>query len=366
MTDRGQSEGRRPTIRDVADRAGVSKSLVSLVMRGEPFVREEKRQRVLQAADELGYRANVAARALPAAWSAKVGVLVADLRNPLLVDVVERAGQVLNDAGFGMVMTAAVLSSRTTSEARLDVRAVTALKESRVKAILVVGSVPDRAALLESAGSVPLVIAAASAEGLHADVVRNNDHLGMRLVVDYLVAGGHTSIAHLGGLGGGVATERAAGYRAAMKYHGLEEVAVVAEADFTEDAGYRGTAQLLRGRHPVTAIASVNDLAAVGALSAAADKGLKVPEDLAVTGYDDTFVAAIRQVSLTSVNPDSPGIGALAARCLIQRIAGDDQPPQQHLLAPRLVTRSSSAGRRPPAATAVRLGPAVAAHDQNN
>jgi DNA-binding LacI/PurR family transcriptional regulator len=86
----------------------------------------------------------------------------------------------------------------------------------------------------------------------------------------------------------------------------------------------------------------VNDLAAIGALSAAVDSGLRVPDDLAVTGYDDTFVAAIRQVSLTSVNPDTSGIGAIAARCLLERVDEPGRDLQEHLLPPRLVTRTSS------------------------
>jgi DNA-binding LacI/PurR family transcriptional regulator len=314
MPRRGDTSGRRPTIRDVAERAGVSKSLVSLVMRGEPMVREDKRRRVQQAADELGYRMNLAARSLSNVRSNTVGVLVADLRNPLLVDVVERAGQVFEDEGLSTLLISAVMPSRSTSGPRIDGRAIGALKDLRVEAMLVVGSVPDRKALAEVLGDMPVVVAAAGAEGLRADVVRNDDHLGMRLVVDYLVAAGHTAVAHLGGSGGAVAEERVAGYCTAMAHHGLEAEIVVAESDFTEDAGYRGTARLLRYGRPVTAIAAVNDLAAVGAMSAVADAGLGVPGDVAITGYDDTFVAAIRQVSLTSVNPDSPGIGFLAAQ----------------------------------------------------
>jgi DNA-binding LacI/PurR family transcriptional regulator len=341
MAKDNKEPGRRPTIRDVAERAGVSKSLVSLVMRGEPMVREDKRRRVQQAADELGYRTNFAARSLSAVRSKTVGVLIADLRNPLLVDVVEKAEQVLQDEGFSTLMTGAV--SRTAGGgSRIDVGAVGALKDLRVEAMLVVGSVPDREALAHILGHVPVVVAAAQAEGLRADVVRNDDHLGMRLVVDHLVASGHRYIAHLGGMGGGVAAERAAGYRAAMRHHGLEDLCVIAEADFTEDAGYRGAAQLLHRADPVTAIAAVNDLAAVGALSAAVDSGLKVPDDLVLTGYDDTFVAAIRAVSLTSVNPDSAGIGRQAARCLMERIGAPDRAYAEHLLPPRLVTRSSS------------------------
>jgi DNA-binding LacI/PurR family transcriptional regulator len=332
---------RRPTIRDVAARAGVSKSLVSLVMRGEPAVREDKRQRVFEAAEELGYPVPGTSRSQPVARPRSVGVLVADLRNPLLIDVLEKAGSVLEDAGFRMLLISVPTTSRGPS-GRLDVRAIDALRDLRVEALLVVGSVPERATLAATAGHLPVVVAAANAEGMHVDVVRNDDHLGMRLVVDYLVARGHRAIAHLGGLGGGTALERLASYRAAMEHHGLTSEIVVADADFTEDAGYRGTAQLLRQERRITAITAVNDLAAVGALSAAADAGLRVPDDLAVTGYDDTFVAAIRQVSLTSVNPDSAGIGTLAARCLLRRMADPGRDVEEHLLPPRLVMRFSS------------------------
>ena len=147
MPGHGETNGRRPTIRDVAERAGVSKSLVSLVMRGEPMVREDKRRRVQQAADELGYRMNLAARSLSNVRSKTVGVLVADLRNPLLVDVVERAGQVFEDEGLSTLLISAVMPSRPTSGPRIDGRAIGALKDLRVEAMLVVGSVPDRKAL---------------------------------------------------------------------------------------------------------------------------------------------------------------------------------------------------------------------------
>jgi DNA-binding LacI/PurR family transcriptional regulator len=342
MSVRAVSNGRRPTIRDVAARAGVSKSLVSLVMRGEPMVREEKRLRVQQAADELGYRMNLAARSLSDPRSKTVGVLVADLRNPLLVDIVERASQVLEEEGLSTLLIGAVIPPRLSAGPRIDVRAIGALKDLRVEAMLVVGSIPDRSRFADVLGDVPVVVAAADAEGLRADVVRNDDRLGMRLIVDYLVAAGHTSIAHIGGIGGAIADERRVGYTTAMAVHRLESQIVVADSDFTEDAGYRGAARLLRNGHRITAIAAVNDLAAVGAMSAVVDAGLRVPDDVAVTGYDDTFVAAIRQVSLSSVNPDSCGIGTLAAQCVLRRIENPCRKVVEHLLPPRLVTRFSS------------------------
>ncbi len=247
------------------------------------------------------------------------------------------------DEGLSTLLISAVIPSRPTSGPRIDGRAIGALKDLRVEAMLVVGSVPDRTALAQVLGDMPVVVAAAGAEGLRADVVRNDDHLGMRLVVDYLVAAGHTAIAHLGGMGGAVAEERVAGYCAAMAHHGLESEIMVADSDFTEDGGYRGAARLLREGRPVTAIAAVNDLAAIGAMSAVADAGLGVPCDVAVTGYDDTFVAAIRQVSLTSVDPDSLGHRDSRRRSACSagsRIPG--RPVEEHLLPPRLVTRFSS------------------------
>ena len=345
---------RRPTIRDVAERAGVSKSLVSLVMRGEPLVREDKRQRVQRAADELGYRPNWAARSLSSVRSGAVGVLVADLRNPWSMDIVEAVGEVLQEAGLTTLLTSAVLPSSTGGRPQLDVGVIGALRDLRVDGLLVVGSVPDPARLAEVVGEGPMVVVGARVDGLtSADVVRSDDTAGMQLVVDHLVERGHRQIAHLGGAGGTVAEERAAGYRAAMTRHGLADEIVVAACDFSEDGGYAAAAALLdggpRGRRQVTALAAVNDLAAVGAMSAAADAEVDLPVGLAVTGYDDTFLAEIRQISLTSVNPDSAGIGGLAARCLLERITVPDRPGFEHLVPPRLVIRASSSppGRLP-------------------
>jgi len=350
MAEQVAGPPRRPTIRDVAERAGVSKSLVSLVMRGEPLVREDKRRRVQQAATELGYRTNWAARSLSAVRSGTVGILAADLRNPWSMDIVEAVGQVLEESRLATLLTSAVLPSSAAGQPRLDVGVIGALRDLRVDGLLVVGSVPDRARLADVVGDLPVVVIGARAEGLaRADAVRSDDAAGIGLVVDHLVERGHRRIAHLGGAGGAVAAERAAGYHSAMTRHGLAGEILVQACDFSEDGGYAAAATLLGLGRPVTAVAAVNDLAAVGAMSAAADAGLDLPAGLAVTGYDDTFLAELRQISLTSVNPDSAGIGELAARCLLARITVPDRPGFEHLVPPRLVIRASSSppGRLP-------------------
>jgi len=344
MNEHEDSGRQRPTIRDIAQRAGVSKSLVSLVMRGEPRVREEKRFRVLAAAEELGYPTSAATRAMSSTTSTNVGILITDLHNPILVDIVGRVEEVLHESGLGTVLTGATVPSSGPTSHRIVSKAIGALRALHVDAILVVGSVPDAETMIDSAGNTPMVVAAGQNEGMRADNIRNDDELGMRLLIDYLVAHGHRSIAHVGGQGGGVAHARASGYRAAMQHHGLADEILIADSDFSEDAGYRATAQLLRRGHSLTAITALSDLAGVGALSAITDAGLGVPQDVAVTGYDDTFIAAMRQISLTSVNPDVAGIGALAARSIVERIGDPNKEPEEHLLAPRLTIRSSAGG----------------------
>ncbi|MFL6226128.1 MAG: LacI family DNA-binding transcriptional regulator, partial [Actinomycetes bacterium] len=176
MAEQVAGPPRRPTIRDVAERAGVSKSLVSLVMRGEPLVRDDKRRRVQQAAAELGYRTNLAARSLSAVRSGTVGVLAADLRNPWSMDIVEAVGQALVEARLATLLTSAVLPSGAADQPRLDVGVIGALRDLRVDGLLVVGSVPDGARLAEVVGDLPVVVVGARAEGLaRADVVRSDD-----------------------------------------------------------------------------------------------------------------------------------------------------------------------------------------------
>jgi DNA-binding LacI/PurR family transcriptional regulator len=335
---------RRPTIIDVAARAGVSKSLVSLAMRGDPRVAEASRLRIERAADELGYRTNWAARSLSTLRSGTVGVLVADLHNPWFVEIVDPLRTVLHQAGFDTLLTSAVVPGPRAGEgARLDVGAVEALRSLKVEGLVVIGSLPDHSGLAAAVGDVPVVVAGAGRQDLAAaDVVRSDDAAGAGLAVDHLVARGHRRIAHLGGAGGEVAGERAAGYRAAMARHGLAGRCQVEACDFTQEAGHAGAVRLLERRRRPTAITVVNDLAAVGALAGALEAGVAVPAELAVTGYDDTFFAAIPQLSLTTVNPDNARIGAGAAERLLRRIGEGRSEPETELVPPRLVVRASS------------------------
>ncbi|SEP60741.1 transcriptional regulator, LacI family [Streptomyces sp. yr375] len=322
---------RPPTIRDVADRAGVSKSLVSLVLRGSEQVRAEKRDAVLRAVRELGYRPNAAARSLSEQRTRTIGVLLHDLRNPWYVDLLDGLNSLLHASGLHMLLADARLHRRVGQDPAgpfLDLGA---------DGLVVVGTLPDPAALETVAARMPVVVAGAR-EPVPAgvDLVANDDEHGARLATEHLLALGHRRIAHLAGYGA-AADLRRRGFEATA------DGALVEPGDMTEEGGYRATVRLLARADRPTAVFAVNDMTAVGVLSAAEELGLRVPRDLSVVGYDDTSISRLRHVWLTTVDGAGREVGRRAARCLLDRLERPGGEGRVHLAAPTLEVRGTTA-----------------------
>jgi DNA-binding LacI/PurR family transcriptional regulator len=333
---------RPPTIRDVADRAGVSKSLVSLVLRGSDQVRAEKREAVLRAVRELGYRPNAAARSLSEQRTRTIGVLLNDLRNPWYVDLLDGLNSLLHASGLHMLLADARLNRRVGHDLAgpfLDLQA---------DGLVVVGTLPDPTGLDAVAARMPVVVAAAR-EPVPAgvDVVANDDERGARLVTEHLAGLGHRRIAHLAGYGA-VAELRRRSFETTARAHGLADGALVEPCDMTEEGGYRATVRLLARPDRPTAIFAVNDIACVGALSAAEELGLAVPRDLSVVGYDNTSISRLRHLWLTTVDHAGHEVGRRAARCLLDRLERPGAAGRVHLSAPTLEVRGTTGP--PPAA----------------
>ncbi|WP_225825711.1 LacI family DNA-binding transcriptional regulator [Streptomyces naphthomycinicus] len=325
---------RPPTIRDVAERAGVSKSLVSLVLRDSGPVRPEKREAVLRAVRELGYRPNAAARSLSEQRTRTVGVLLDDLRNPWFVELLDGLNSPLHAAGLNILLADARLNRRLghdLAEPFLDLGA---------DGLVVVGTVPDAGGLGALARRMPVVVAGArEAQPPGVDVVAGDDEQGARLATEHLLGLGHRRIGHLAGHGA-VGALRRRGFEAAMREHGAEPL--VEPGDLTEEGGYRGTVRLLGRAERPTALFAVNDMAAVGALSAAGELGLRVPRDLSVTGYDNTGIARLRHVWLTTVDTSPYEVGRRAARCLLDRFERPAAEGRVRLAAPTLEIRGTT------------------------
>jgi DNA-binding LacI/PurR family transcriptional regulator len=344
------SPAKPPTIRDVAERAGVSKSLVSLVLRGSGRVRPEKRQAVLRAVRELGYRPNAAARSLserrnlpraPASTrtgrTPLVGVVLDDLRNPWFVDLLDGLNSLLHANGAHMLLADARLGRRTGQDPAgpfLDLGA---------DGLVVVGTLPDPAALAPVAALLPVVVAGAREPVLPGvDVVCGDDERGARLATEHLVGLGHRRIAHVAGTGA-VGELRRRGFEAALRAHGLADLARVEPGDLTEEGGHRAAVRLLARPERPTAVLAVNDIAAVGVMSAAEELGLRVPHDVSVAGYDNTGVSRLRHLWLTTVDTAPHEVGRRAARRPLDRLDGRGGPGRGHLAAPALEVRGTTA-----------------------
>ena len=333
---------RRPTIRDVAQHAGVSKSLVSLVLSQPQRVGEERRARVEASIAALGYRANLAARSLVARNRNTVGMVLGELHNPWVVDLAEIARGELQAAGFGVLFSAMGQHGGQ----GVDATALQTLRDLRVSGALVIGTADDTVSFAPALDGIPAVFVGSGvppAPGL--DVVGGDDAAGIDLLVTHLLESGHRRIAHLTGGPGVVSALREAAYHRSMKRHGLAAWVVDAGPSFEE--GRQAVATQLLSRPAETrpdALCCFNDLSALGAMQALDAAGAS----MAVSGYDNIPVAAMGRISLTSVDSDNLAMGRQAARLLLRALApgGTSASGRQVLVRPRLVVRSSTASQR--------------------
>ena len=288
--------GRMPTMADVALRAGVSRQLVSLVLRRAAGPSDASRERVLRAAEEIGFRLNVSARLLRQGRSGLIGVLFA-AQNPFEARFVERLLERAHDIGYGVVL-GPITDRRTT-----DV-VIAELLEHRVEAIAAFNPDPLSKELDSALGTMPVVWLGELGRDRRADIVRTDQDTGMRLLVTHLAALGHRRIAYVGGLGGVVGPDRAAAYRAAMEASGLGAEIDEVPVGFEEEEGARAARTLLARDRLPTAVVCCSDQCAVGVLAVLARAHVDVPGAVSVTGYDDSSVAAFSFNDLTAVRQD--------------------------------------------------------------
>ena len=333
----------RPTIIDVAERAGVSKSLVSLVMRGAPNVSEERRHRVLSAAAELGYRPNAVARSLVQRRTNLLGVLLSDLHNPFFAEVID--GIQAEAAAYGY---RAILGTGDRVELS-EARALETMLELRAEGLILASPVLPMRTIVAASRELPTVLVARRSRERTVDSVANDDVAGAALAVAHLASLGHERIAHIDGGEGAGSPERRRGYERAMRKHGLEAHVRVVGGNYTEDGGRRGVTELL-GKNPPTAIFAANDLSAIGTLSALAERGIAVPDDISVVGYDNTALAGVRHINLTTVDQPRPEMGRAAVTLLLERLEGGRETGRNVLMPPSLVVRGSTAAPRSRAA----------------
>lgn len=325
----------RPTIHDVASRAGVSKSLVSLALRGSPKVSEASRTLILEAAAELGYRPNAAARSLADRRSRTIGVLILDLHNPVFAEILDGVQTEVRRQGFSTMLVSGG-ADPVLEQAEIDT-----LLQFQVEGLILISHRLAPAALRSISAEVPTVVV--TREDISAprlDTVSNDDIAGASLAVDHLVSLGHTRIACLTGGENPVSHAREQGYRQAMARHGLTAEVSIVRGGLTDTAGYRAAVEALSSAP--TALFAANDIAALGAIAAIQDAGLTVPDDVSVVGYDGIAIGGLRSVNLTTVAQPLAELGQLAAERLVARIEHPQSRARHTTVESRLIVRGTT------------------------
>jgi LacI family transcriptional regulator len=332
LTSEQPGTRRRLTIRDIAAEAGVSKGLVSLILNGNPGPSAETTARVLQIADRLGYRANRTASLLARRRSRMLGVAVTP-SNPFHAELVEEIQRVADQRGYDLGLGAVTPSHD-------ERQAIETLLDFRCEALFLLGSVLSAAALAELTAGVPVVSIGRPIDLPGFDVVRTADQEGIALLVDHLVDLGHRQIAHVDGGDGFVSAERRNAYTAAMRRHKLRPT--VLSGGETERAGIRA-AETLDLSTGVTALVAYNDRCAVGILDHLDRARISVPKRMSVTGYDNSLLAQLHRMNLTTISQSPKEQARLAVAAAIERLDGDRTEDQEIVLEPHLVIRKSTA-----------------------
>ncbi|MDF6042614.1 LacI family transcriptional regulator [Streptomyces sp. JH14] len=335
--------GGRPTLEEVAARAGVGRGTASRVINGSPRVSEHTREAVEAAVAELGYVPNRAARALAANRTDAIALVVPEpetrfFAEPYFSDIVRGVGAALADTEMQLLLTL-VGSDRERK------RLAQYLTAHRVDGVLLVSvhaddPLPD---LLEQLG-MPAVMSGRRSASETLAAVDSDNFEGARSAVDHLISRGRRTIATITGrLDVYGAQRRVDGYRKAVAAAGLGPVEqLIVPGDFTEEGGARAMRELLARRPDVDAVFAASDVMAAGARQVLREAGRRIPDDVALVGFDDSAVARHMDPALTSVRQPIEEMGRAMTRLLLQEIAGENEERPQIVLPTELIVRDSS------------------------
>lgn len=330
-----------PTMKDVANAAGVSIYTVSATLSGSAPVSAELRARVKQAVKALGYERNSVARGLRQGTSSLIGLIVSDVTNPFFTEFVDRIQVEARHRGFSVLL--GISGHDVEREAEL----LRLMRSHQAAGTIFgpAGGASDYRGEGSVAGRMKLVAIDNSVPNLGVDSIALDNRKAAALAVSHLVDLGHRRIAMVGGLPRQhVARERLAGYRETLRRRGIPLTPdLVGSGNFRLEDGYIACKKLMLGDPLPTALFVANNLMLIGVMRALGDLGLRVPQDISVCSIDDFPWATAFQPALTVVQQPIAEMAGAAFRALLSRLAGETGPATRQLFLPHLIVRQSCA-----------------------
>ncbi len=329
---------RRPTMADVAQRAAVSRTLVSLIFSDKPGASPQTRERVLRAADELDYQPDRAARLLARGRSRTIGVLT-DVKQTFQAEMVGSVYDAAEAAGYDVLLSA----SGPTRDER---KAIEALLSHRCEGLILFDPISDSDYLRSVGERAVLTIVGCRVDPINS--VRSADDTGIAQSVDHLVSLGHRMIVHVDGGRQAVSTERRHAYVSSMHRHRLARHVRVVPGAHDEAAGAAAVVLLLRESELPTAILAGNDRSALGVMDELYRAGISVPRDVSVVGYDDSPLSRLSRIDLTTVRQDGVELAKKALEFTVKDLESDDDGAVagNTVIEPHLVVRGTTGPAR--------------------
>ena len=322
----------------VAEKAGVSVNTASRAINNKPDINIKTKKLVLKIAKELGYIRNAAAVALRTKKTGTVGVVIEDNRNPFYAEVLNGMEVAAREKNYHIIF------ANTQRDYKKEEEAINLLLAKRVDGLLI-APVQDRdddiKNLIEA--NIPFVIVGRDFENIELDAVYNDEVKGGFLATEYLIKKGHKSIALIDGfLYKSPAKGRLEGYKKALKKYGISmDDALVSVGDIDVKDGYERTKQLFEKELDFTAIFAYNDMMAFGAMQAIREKGLRIPEDIGLIGYDDIPFCSLMDPALTTIRLKKQELGIESVKLLLSHINGNRKKPKKIMLDVDIIARKT-------------------------
>ncbi len=327
------------TIKDVAKLAGVSTTTVSHVMNKTRFVAKQTEEQVRAAIKALNYSPSAVARSLKINTTKSIGMIVTTSQSPYFAEMIQTVEECCYRQGYSLFLC------NTQNDPEKIKNYVEMLAKKRVDGLLVICSEyhKDSRNLLAKITDIPMLVMDWTATSKESDILQDNSFTGGYLATQHLIENGHQKIGIItGDLAKTISVERLAGFEKAMQEAGLEvNENWVCEGYFNPEDGYENMMNILAQEEIPTAVFCCNDMMALGAISAIGEKGLKVPEDISIIGYDDIHSSRFFSPPLTTINQPKKTLGTQAAVRLFERINNKNVSQKVIELTPSLVQRKS-------------------------